>query len=67
MVIESSQYMSSKVARRLWAPRIVFEFAVKTCYVLDPWKRSYCPWRSSGVPENFWITPEQWSWFLCSV
>jgi len=39
----------------------------KTCYVLDSCKRSGCPWISSGVLENCRITPEQWSWVLCSV
>jgi len=43
---------TGKVARRPWAPLIVLEFAVKTCYVLDPWKnlvvlsgvRRKCSW-----------------------
>ena len=42
-----------KAARRPWAPRIVLEFAVKTCCVLDPWKTSCSPWMFAGVLENF--------------
>jgi len=44
----------SKAARRPWAPRIVFEFAIKTRYVLYSWKTA-CPLISSGVLENPWI------------
>jgi len=46
---------------------IVLLFAVKACYVLHSWKRFCCPWISSGVLENSWITPEQLNWLLCSV
>ena len=43
------------VARRPWAPRTVLEFAIKTRYVLAPWKISCCPWIFSGVLEHSWI------------
>ena len=49
---------SFKVARRPWAPRAFLKFAIKTDYVLDPWKTFCCPWLFSGVLENSWTVME---------
>jgi len=46
--------VAGKVARRPWAPRTFLEFAIKTGYVLDPWKTICCPWVFSWVLENSW-------------
>jgi len=44
--------LRSKVAWRPWAPRTFLEFAIKTGYVLDPWKIFCCAWAFSGVLES---------------
>jgi len=41
-----------KAARRPWAARTVFEFAIKSRFIVDSWKTSCCPWIFSGVLEN---------------
>jgi len=47
-------YPLPKVVRRPWAPRTSLEFAVKTGYVLDPWKMFCCPWVYFDVHESTW-------------
>jgi len=51
---EAVRSSASEVARRPWAPRTFLEFAIKTSYVLDPWKTFCWPWVFSGVLESSW-------------
>ena len=47
-------YIELKVARRPWAPKTFLDFAIKTGYVLDPWKTFCCSWVFFAVLESYW-------------